>query len=146
MIKTALFLSLYLPQLVFAETQKAATGPISNDYMANLLLSLGLVVGIIFLLAWMVKRFNFIPQQNQGIIKIVSSLSVGSRDRIALIQVGEEQLLIALTPGKITKLHRLETPVEASAVTQESFKSKFNGLMDRQATKKSEPDFGKNNE
>lgn len=124
----------YVPTLVMAEVDKLANSPITTDYMAKLLLSLGLVVVLIFGLAWLVKRFNFIPQQNQGLIKIISTLSIGSRDRLALVQVGEEQLLIALTPGKISKLHSLKKPVESIEQAQSSFKNKLDSIMDKQKT------------
>jgi len=135
MKKIVLFLMAYLPTLVIAETVKTATSPVSGDYMAKLLLSLGLVVAIIFALAWLVKRFNFIPQQNQGLIKVLSTLSIGSRDRLALVQVGDEQLLIALTPGKISKLHCLKNPITTDAQTNSSFKNKFDSLIDKQTKK-----------
>ncbi len=127
-----IFLLSFSPTLVIAEVAKTSSSPITTDYMAKLLLSLGLVVVIIFALAWLVKRFNFIPQQNQGIIKVISTLSVGSRDRLALIQVGDEQLLIALTPGKISKLHSMENPVESINQSQSSFKNKFNAILEKQ--------------
>ena len=127
-----LFLCSYLPTLVIAETEKVSVNPISSDYMSKLLLSLGLVVVVIFALAWLVKRFNFIPQQNQGLIKIISTLSVGSRERLALIQVGEEQLLVALSPGNISKLHCLKKPVQTVDEAKSSFKNKFDSLVDKQ--------------
>lgn len=33
------------------------------------------------------------------------------RDRLVLVQVGEEQILLGLTPGRITPLHVLKEPV-----------------------------------
>lgn len=129
-----LFLGLFFPFLVFADTVAAQNTALSSGYMAKLLLSLGLVVGIIFALAWVVKRFNFVPQQGRGIIQIISTLSVGSRDRIALIQVGEEQLLIAVSPGRITKLHSLEKPIQtlnAKTLEEGSFKDKLNTLLNK---------------
>ncbi len=36
---------------------------------------------------------------------------LGPRDRLVLVQVGEEQILLGLTPGRITPLHVLKEPV-----------------------------------
>ena len=126
-----LLLCAWVPTIALSAEVPSSAGPISSDYMAKLLLSLGLVVVIIFALAWLVKRFNVIPQNSHNLIKVISTLSVGSRDRLALIQVGEEQLLIALTPGKISKLHRLEQPIETQDKTQSSFKSKFDSVLQK---------------
>jgi len=132
MNRVFIFLCAGLPNSALAAVAPSSSSAISSDYMAKLLLSLGLVVAIIFALAWMVKRFNFIPQQSQNLIKIISTLSVGSRDRLALIQVGDEQLLIALTPGKISKLHCLKNPVKTVNEAQSSFKNKMDFLLDKQ--------------
>jgi len=129
MKRILLFCWLYLPLMAYAEANKPTTGPITSDYMAKLLLSLGLVVAIIFALAWLVKRFRFLPNQRHDLIKILSTLPLGSRDRLALIQVGEEQLLIALTPGKISKLHCLKKPIQDLDKT-DSFKNTLNAAMD----------------
>ncbi|MCF5179307.1 flagellar assembly protein FliO, partial [Pseudomonas sp. PA-6-1D] len=40
--------------------------------------------------------------------------ALGPRDRLVLVQVGEEQILLGITPGRITPLHVLKTPVEAT--------------------------------
>ena len=136
-MKQALLVVLFsMPLSAIAETSN--TSPLKSDYMGNLLLSLGLVVGLILALAWLVKRFNVIPQQNQGLIKVLSTLALSSRDRIALIQVGEEQLLISLTPGNITKLHSLKSPIAITEDIQDSFKSKFKNVVNEQLNKNKE--------
>ena len=105
--------------------------PVSSPYLLKLTAGLILVVAIIFLLAWFLKKMNFNQQSQQGLIQIVSALSIGTRDRILLVQVGEEQLLIGLTPGRIEKLHCLASPVEFAAASESrpSFAAKLNRLM-----------------
>ncbi len=116
----------------YAEVAQTNTGSLTTSYMASLLLSLGLVVAIIIALAWLVRRFKILPQQNHNMIKVISTLSLGPRDRLALIQVGKEQLLIAISPGKIAKLHHLDTPVEIQEAVNTSFKSQLNDVMGQQ--------------
>ncbi len=43
---------------------------------------------------------------------MIGSRALGPRDRLVLVQVGEEQILLGLTPGRITPLHVLKTPVQ----------------------------------
>lgn len=108
--------------------------PLSSAYMGQLMLSLLFILGLILGLAWLVKKFNVIPQQGQRIIKILSTISVGNRDRISLIQVGEEQILISLSPGRITKLHDMTVPVEIEHNTQvatPAFAKTLSGLMNK---------------
>ena len=105
--------------------------PVSSSYLLKLTGGLILVVAIIFLLAWLLKKMNFNQQSQQGLIQIVSALSIGTRDRILLVQVGEEQILLGLTPGRIEKLHSLASLIEFSATidSKPSFASKLNSLM-----------------
>ena len=127
-------LLILLPQFALAQTEESAVAPlepISSPYLLKLTGGLLLVVAIIFVLAWLVKRFNLGQQSQGGLIKIVSGVSIGTRDRIVLLQVGEEQILVGLTPGRIEKLHTLAQPLEPAAEqpVAASFADKINRLM-----------------
>lgn len=79
--------------------------------LLQLLLGLLLVVGLIFLLAWLMRRVQQLGPRGGQVIKIVASQALGPRDRLVLVQVGGEQLLLGLTPGRIAPLHVLKEPV-----------------------------------
>ncbi|MBW6152362.1 flagellar biosynthetic protein FliO [Pseudomonas aeruginosa] len=79
--------------------------------MAQLVLGLGLVIGLIFLLAWLVRRVQQAGPRGNRLIRTLASQPLGPRDRLVLVQVGEEQILLGLTPGRITPLHVLKEPV-----------------------------------
>ena len=117
-----------------AQTENLAAAPlepISSPYLLKLTGGLILIVALILLLAWLVKKFNLNQQSHSGLIKIIAGLSIGTRDRIVLLQIGEEQILLGLTPGRIEKLHTLAQPLEAPGeqVVSGSFASKINRLM-----------------
>ena len=75
------------------------------------MLGLGLVIGLIFLLAWLVRRVQQAGPRGNRLIRTLASQPLGPRDRLVLVQVGEEQILLGLTPGRITPLHVLKEPV-----------------------------------
>ena len=117
-----------LPQAVLGAEPAAtmATAPLSSSGIAGqllqLLLGLGLVLGLIFLLAWLIRRVQRIGPRGGQVIQLLASQSLGPRDRLLLVQVGKEQILLGLTPGQITALHVLAEPValpEAQAATPE---------------------------
>ena len=83
------------------------------------------------MLAWLLKKFNLNQQSHNGLIRIIAGLSIGTRDRIVLIQIGEEQILLGLTPGRIEKLHTLSQPLDAPGEQIEpgAFAAKLNRLM-----------------
>lgn len=104
-----------LPLSALAAEPAVAITPLASSGIAGqlvtLLLGLGLVIGLIFLLAWLMRRVQRIGPQRNQLIKLLSSQALGPRDRLLLVQVGEEQILLGLTPGRITPLHVLKEPV-----------------------------------
>ena len=122
-------------EALLAQSENSAVAPlepISSPYLMKLTGGLVLIVAIIFALAWLVKRFNLNQQAGSGLIRVVAGLSIGTRDRIVLLQVGDEQILLGLTPGRIEKLHTLARPLEASSAEQAvsgSFAARLNRLM-----------------
>ncbi len=93
----------------------AAAAPVASSgiggQLTQLVLGLLLVVGLIFVLAWLLRRVQNVGPGNGQVIEMIGSRALGPRDRLVLVQVGEEQILLGLTPGRITPLHVLKTPV-----------------------------------
>jgi flagellar protein FliO/FliZ len=112
-----------LPINVFAAEEKASTiintDPMSGSYLFQLILGLIIVLICIVALAWFAKRMNRLQSSTGSMLKIIGGLSMGSRERVILLQVGSEQLLIGVSPGRINKLHVLETPLEDEEVNSE---------------------------
>ncbi|WGV21243.1 MULTISPECIES: flagellar biosynthetic protein FliO [unclassified Pseudomonas] len=80
--------------------------------LAQMVFGLLLVVGLIFFLAWLLRRLQSTAVKGGQVIEIVGSRAIGPRDRLLLVQVGKEQILIGHTPGSIEALHVLAEPVE----------------------------------
>lgn len=80
--------------------------------LTQLVLGLLLVLGLIFLLAWLLRRVQNAAPGGGQVIEILGSRTLGPRDRLLLIQVGKEQILIGHSPGSIEALHVLAEPVE----------------------------------
>ena len=129
---------LYLPTSVLAQQESgnlAVGEPMSSPYLMKLTGGLLVVVLIIFGLAWLMKRFNLSQHSQNGLIKIIAGLPLGTRDRIVLLQVGEEQILLGLSPGRIRKLHTLSSPLvdQLEPVSVSTFSKKLDQIMGRKA-------------
>ena len=81
--------------------------------LAQLGLGLAVVVGLIFLLGYVMRRVGPLAPQGGQHIRLISSYPLGPRDRLALVEVGGEQLLLGISPGRITTLHVLDEPITA---------------------------------
>lgn len=109
-------LSLALPGLALAAEPegKAATAMAGNDVagqLGQLLLGLLLVIGLIFILAWLLRRVQQLAPRSGQVIKLLATQPLGPRDRLVLVQVGGEQILLGLSAGRIAPLHVLKEPV-----------------------------------
>ena len=89
--------------------------PVGVGDFFQMLFGLLLVLGIIFGMAWFIRRMGSFQQVSHGALRILGGLSVGQRERIVLVQVGEEQLLIGLAPGQIRTLHVLDKAVSINS-------------------------------
>lgn len=93
----------------------AQESAITAGQVSGLLLSLLLVIGLIFACAWLVKRVSGIQHSSSKQLKIVSSLSLGTKERAVLIQVGDEQILLGVAPGRVSALKTLENNIQVTA-------------------------------
>lgn len=124
-----------LPTAVLAESApELAVDPLSSPYLVKLTGGLIAVLLLVFVFAWLVKKLNLNQHSHNGLIRIVAGISIGARDRIVLLEVGKEQILIGLTPGRIEKLHCLSEPLESSESTpvNASFAARLNQIMGKQ--------------
>ena len=96
-----------------AASLRGVTEPVSLSGLWQLLFGLIAVLLMIAVGAWLMRRIGSFSGTVPGGIKIISALSLGTRERIMLIQVGEEQVLIGVAPGQIRTLHVLKEPVAA---------------------------------
>ncbi|MCP6695763.1 flagellar biosynthetic protein FliO [Pseudomonas donghuensis] len=88
--------------------------------LTQLVLGLLLVLGLIFLLAWLLRRVQNAAPGSAQVIEILGSRSLGPRDRLLLIQVGKEQILIGHSPGTIEALHVMAEPIEVPASARQA--------------------------
>ena len=104
------------------ESQQVTAGadPVIVGSLWQLMLGLAVVLGAIAAAAWLLRRFGRVSSAIGGIIKIVGGVSMGPRERVVLLQVGNTQLLLGVTPGRIQSLHVLDEPVPACDINTDT--------------------------
>lgn len=103
---------------VRAAEETASVAPVSlsgSNSVLQMLLGLFMVIAIIIGLSLAVKKFNMFPTGAPGAIRIISGLALSNKDRILLLQVGDEQILVSASPGQVRKVHELRAPVVVEA-------------------------------
>ena len=68
-----------------------------------------IVLGVLVLLLYMMKRFMSPRGKSKGelLIKAVSSLYLSPKERIEVIDISGERIVVGVTPGKINFLTKL---------------------------------------
>ena len=62
--------------------------------------------------AWFTRRFGHFQATAGGALRIVGGLHLGTREKLVVVQVGEEQLLLGVAPGRVSTLHVLSKPLQ----------------------------------
>jgi flagellar protein FliO/FliZ len=77
------------------------------------LLALAIVIGIVFGCAWIARRFGLQPMQRGGVVKTIGSASLGGKERVAVVQIGDTWLVLGAAPGNVRVLHTM--PADSAA-------------------------------
>lgn len=95
-----------------------AAGASAGAGLGGMVLALVLVVALILGLAWVLRRLPGGPLRGHGGVKLVASLPVGPRERVLVVEVGGEQLVLGATAQQVSLLHRLDTPLPSDAAPE----------------------------
>lgn len=75
-----------------------------------------MVLGLIFACAWLARRFGLQRFGGGGqVVKVVSSSSVGQRERVVVVEVAGTWLVLGVTSNQINTLHSLPAQAVATA-------------------------------
>ena len=99
------------PTLAQAQEQVGARVFQAGDYLGQVVFSLLLVIGLILLAAWLLRRFAQLPGAQGQAVRVLSAVAVGRQEKILLLDVGGEQILVGVTPSRISTLHVLAEPL-----------------------------------
>jgi len=112
LIKSFVLIALCFPTMLLAnevatEVQKVPdVMGVGNvlQIVAGLFVVLMMIVGA----AWMLKRYGGLGGVSNANLKVVAGINVGQREKIVVVQAGEVQVLVGISPGNIRTLHVLE--------------------------------------
>jgi len=107
-----------------SSTLKSHTDIGASNYI-QMLLGLFFIIAFIFTVAWLIKRMGTMRPSHSNNLKVVAGLNVGQREKIIVLQVMDQQLLVGVTPSNIQLLSKLENPIIEKAG------SSFNGFQEK---------------
>ena len=105
----------------------------SMDAM-SMIMSLLMVLVVIIISAMILKRFQGVRHSVNG-LKIVTSLHLGAKEKLVVVQAGDKQLLLGVTPQQITLLETLDEPLVNSKENSVDFAQSLAKLLKQKALK-----------
>jgi len=129
------------PKTLLKSSTKTPASTSTAAQLLQVLMGLGAVLLLIFALSWVLKRVGNSTGFTASQIKVVSSMNMGSREKIVLTEVNGQQLLLGVTATSINMLHHFDTEdkstaqaavkttVEPKAESVVDFKSKLANVM-----------------
>ena len=93
-----------------------------NMDLASMLVSLFLVLGLIVVSAFVLKKFHLGSHNHQG-LKVISSLHLGTKERLVVVEVNKKQLLLGVTANQINVLETLDEPLTQNQVLPQNLMS-----------------------
>lgn len=116
---------------------KAAKNGSPTTNLTQVFLGLVFVVALIFAMAWLLKRVTYGSFSGGQHIKLMASMPLGTRERIALIEIGGKQILLGITSAQINTLHAFDEAVvdDVSSHELSEFGKKIKSIMSHSGIK-----------
>ena len=113
----------------------SAPPPSNAAAMFQALLGLLVVLGVIYALFWLLRRYAPTQTGAQGALKVVGGLMLGPREKVVVVEVGETWLLLGVAAGQVRTLHTLPRPAgytaSATAEPLPNFAGKLSEILRR---------------
>jgi flagellar protein FliO/FliZ len=71
------------------------------------LLGLVIVIAFVFGCAWLARKFGLQGSKRTGLVKVVGGASLGNKERVAVVEIGDTWLVVGAGPGNVRLLHTM---------------------------------------
>ncbi len=103
------------------ESAVPAIDPLGAEQLWRTFGSLALLIGLILGAFYLMRRAGSGPRGAGRQIRFVDALALGQRERLVLVQVGDEQIVLGVSPGRVERVHVLEHPVDFDTTAEPGF-------------------------
>lgn len=81
---------------------------LSPSLIGQWLGGLALVLALVFFSLWGLKKLNRWSSPVGGQLRLLGGVSLGGREKLLVVEVGQVQLVLGVAPGRVQTLHVLE--------------------------------------
>lgn len=75
--------------------------------IAQMAFGLAIVLSAIALVAWLARRMGLGASKGTRLMQVVTSVSVGVKERVIVVEVGAQWMILGVAPGRVNLLATL---------------------------------------
>jgi flagellar protein FliO/FliZ len=114
----------------FSSAAEEVVPPISySSSMIKMMMGLAATIVMIFVVVWLIKRVGYTGYNQTNGMKITSTLALSSKEKLVVIEVEGEKILIGVAPGFVGLVKTLEPDTQKQALMTENAALSQNGLI-----------------
>lgn len=99
--------------------------------LGEIALALVITIAVLLACAWLVKRTQGGGLMRASGVRVVTSLSLGAKERLVVVELGDTQLALGVTPGSVSVLTQLDEPLPSPSGATEGFAAVLKGVAER---------------
>jgi len=134
----ALVTTALLSEAVFAAEPASVS---SSAGFLQITTALLFVLGLVFMAAWLMRRLGPMTVGNKVPVKVIGGVNVGNRERVMVVEVGDQWLILGVTANNINSLGSMPKQEEllnqsAQTVANDPFSAWLKRTLDKRAPNK----------
>jgi flagellar protein FliO/FliZ len=91
----------------------------------KVLIGLVVVLGLMAGSAWLLKRLGVAKAASGSTIKVVGGVSVGHRERVLVLEVADQWIVVGVAPGRVSSIANLPRQEQALPADNQPASSNF---------------------
>lgn len=104
--------------------------------MIQMIAGLFAVLAVLLIALFLLKRMKLVSFNKTNVVKLIGGINLGPREKLILVECGNQQILVGVTNQSITPIHVLNEPLTESVTSEKgaSFLTVLQNKMKREKT------------
>lgn len=95
----------------------AALEPVGSGQALQVMAGLAIVLVLIALATWAARHLQSWRPHGHGHIRVIEGLAVGSREKLLLVEIDDQRVLIGMCPGRMQALANFPVAPDSASFT-----------------------------
>jgi flagellar protein FliO/FliZ len=79
-----------------------------SSSILKMALGLAVVLAIMAFITWVLKRMMPLAGRNQSVARVVGGVSVGSREKIVVVEIADRWIVVGVAPGQVSAIANID--------------------------------------